>query len=134
MSMDGRQQSLTPITETKKNNMKRRDEILRGRYTIESNGMEFVFSDETPKACANKIVELYHSQTRVVLDYGDIATNKSWGETNHIKGRIGLSKGWYDLMYPILIHNSRSSGGTSILTNCILSIKESKGEKLIYKN
>jgi len=114
--------------------MKTKKEILKGRFVIESNGKQIVFDDKTPKKAAMKIVEIYSNKTRVVFDYGDIQTNRSWGETYDITGRIGLCRGYYNLHYPILLHNSTSLGGGTILTDCILSIRESRGKKLIYKN
>lgn len=114
--------------------MKTIEEILQGKFTVESEGKKYVFTNGTPIELANKIVQLHKSQTRIILDYGDIKSNKSWGEVYDITGRIGVSKGFYDLRWPILVYNSRSIGGGTILTDCIISIKESKGKRLIYKN
>ncbi len=114
--------------------MKSRNEILENKYIINSSRGEIVFNNDTPKKLANELVYLIENQTRIILDYGDIKTNKSWGEVYDITGKIGLSKGFYDLKYPILVHNERSIGGASILTNCIIKISTSKGKKLIYQN
>lgn len=110
--------------------MKTKAEILKGRYEIDG----FVFNEGTPKQLAHKILDLIRSHTRIVLDYGNINTNESWNEQYDITGYISFTKGSYDLKYPILVHNSRSSGGGLILTDCILSIKTSRGKNLIYKN
>lgn len=114
--------------------MKTKEEILSGKYTIESNGNEVVFNEDTPKELARLIVNLQSSRERIVLDYGDTETNKSWGESYDIVGRIGFSKGFYDLRWPILVYNARSLGGSSILTHRILSIRKSKGKQVIYQN
>lgn len=114
--------------------MKTKKEILQGKYTIISNGKEIVFNNDTPKATAKKIVELHNNDKRIVLDYGSLTTLKSWGETLDVTGKIGMSKGYYDLLYPIIVHNKNSMGGTSILPQCILSIRESKGKKLIFEH
>lgn len=71
-----------------------------------------------------------HDHTRILLDYGDAKTNTSWNETYDITGYIGKSTGIQPIL--ILLHNSRSTGGTSILTHCIISIKESKGKRVLY--
>lgn len=114
--------------------MRTKKEILEDKYTIDSNGKEIVFSNKTPLRTAKKIVELYNNKTRIVIDYGDVKTGKSWNEIYDITGTIGVCKGYYDLRYPILIHNIRSMGGGIILTDCILTIKESKGKKLLFKH
>lgn len=70
------------------------------------------------------------NRTRIVLDYGDVKTKVSWNEEFDIMGYIGRSNG--SIKVPLLIHNSRSLGGGCILTDCILSIKESKGKRVLY--
>lgn len=114
--------------------MKTENEILQDNFIVQSNGKKIVFIKGTPINCANKIVSLLIDRTRLILDYGNLETGESWNETFELTGRIGLSKGAYNLFYPLLVHNSRSLGGGIILTNCILSIKTSAGKKLIFKN
>jgi hypothetical protein len=70
------------------------------------------------------------NQIRVVLDYGNVETGESWGEVYDITGRIGRSTG--DIKIPLLIHNSRSTGGGAILDHCIIGIKTSKGKHPLY--
>lgn len=110
--------------------MKTKEEILQGKYTIG----DFVFYDGTPMNLAKKIIEIIKSDERIILDYGDIETGISWGERYDITGRIGYSKGYYGLKYPILVYSKKSLGGTDILTNRILSIKKSKGKNIIYEH
>jgi len=68
--------------------------------------------------------------TRIILDYGDTTTGKSWNEVYDITGRLGRSTG--NIKIPILLHNTRSIGGTAILDHCIIGIKESKGGRVLY--
>ena len=115
--------------------MKTETQILENNLVLTTRDFKrIVFNKLTPIKTAEKIVQLYESKTRIIFDYGDIKNNESWGESYDITGKIGMSKGAYDLRYPILVHNSRSLGGVPILTHCILSIKESKGKRLIFKN
>jgi len=115
--------------------MKTEAQILKDKLVLNSkNGNRIVFNNLTPIKTAKKIVELYDTKTRIIFDYGDIENNKSWGESYDISGKIGMTKGAYNLRYPILLHNSRSTGGGTILTHCVISIKESKGKKLILQN
>jgi len=69
---------------------------------------------------------------RLVLDYGDVLTGKSWNEVYDITGYIGRSTGTVKI--PILLYNSRSKGGGAILDQCIIKISESKGKKVLYQH
>ena len=85
--------------------------------------------------CDNLIIALERirlSKTRIVLDYGDIKTNISWGEKDDISGRIGRSNG--KIKIPILLHNSRSIGGGAIMCNRIIKIIDSKTKFVLYEN
>jgi len=70
------------------------------------------------------------NRTRIVIDYGNVETKESWNEVFDISGYVGRSTG--SIKIPLLVHNSRSYGGGSILTHCILSIKESKGKGVLF--
>jgi hypothetical protein len=72
------------------------------------------------------------NKIRLVLDYGDILTGKSWNEIYGINGYIGRSTG--TIKIPILIYNNRSIGGGAILDQCIIKISESKGKKVLYQH
>jgi glutaredoxin len=80
----------------------------------------------------DKVIEVLErckaNRTRIVIDYGNVETKESWNQVYDISGYIGRSNG--SIKVPLLIHNSRSIGGGSLLTNCILSIKESRGKKV----
>lgn len=83
----------------------------------------------------NEVIEVLErcrkNNTRIVLDYGDVKTGKSWNEVYGITGRIGRSTGTSKI--PILLYNSRSIGGTAILTQRIIGIKTSLGKIPLYK-
>jgi hypothetical protein len=69
--------------------------------------------------------------SRIIVDYGDIKTGKSWGETYDVSGYVGRSTG--SIKVPLLVHNSRSLGGGAMLDHCILTVKTSAGKQLLYK-
>lgn len=99
------------------------------KYTIIN---ETHYHSETPIQVIEVLEKCRLNNTRIVLDYGDRKTGKSWNEEYGIKGRIGRSTGTGNIKIPILIYNSRSIGGVGILTDCIIGIKESKGGKSLY--
>ena len=94
------------------------------------NGYFCVCADN-PTILNTLLLRLYLNKTRIVLDYGDVETGESWGEVYDVTGTIGRSTG--QLPIPILVYNKRSYGGGSILDHCIISIKESKGAKILYQ-
>ena len=79
------------------------------------------FDSVTPDKVVRLILSLMNSRKRIRLDYGDAETGKSWGEVYDIEGRIGRSTG--SIKIPLLVHNSRSIGGGSVLTGCIVKIE-----------
>lgn len=102
----------------------------------ESSGNEYKVCNgthyhiDTPSAVIWALEDARKHDTRLTLDYGDIKTGKSWGEQYDMHGKIGRSTG--EEKIPLLIHNSRSMGGGSILSHCIVSIKTSKGKHPLY--
>lgn len=87
-----------------------------------------------PANIPSKLVEVLENcrinKTRIVIDYGDTVTGVSWNEANDVTGYIGRTTG--ENKAPILVYNSRSLGGGCIMCGNILTIRESKGKKLIY--
>lgn len=89
------------------------------------------YKKNTPMDLIEVLERARENRTRIVVDYGDIKTGKSWGEENYIKGYVGRSTG--EIKIPLLVYNSRSIGGGGLLDNCILSVKTTKGNRTLYK-
>lgn len=71
---------------------------------------------------------IFNQKIRVF--YGDITTGRCWNDEFDTMGTIGRSSG--TIKIPLLIKNSRSSGGGGILDNCIVRITIDK--KNVYKH
>ena len=99
------------------------------REYIKVNGT--YYKKGTHKDVIDILEDCRATNTRIVLDYGDTETGRSWGEVYGITGTVGRSTG--TIKIPLLIHNVRSSGGGAILTDCIIGIKTSKGKRGLYK-
>ena len=89
------------------------------------------YHEDTPNELVLLLDRLRETQERIIIDYGNIKTGKSWEETLDITGRVGRSNG--SIKIPLLIHNKRSLGGGSLLDNCILNIKTSLGKRNLYQ-
>jgi len=89
------------------------------------------FHFETPERLCHVLNRARDNRTRIVVDYGDVKTGQSWNETCDVSGYIARSTG--TIKVPLLVHNSRSHGGTAMLDHCILTVKTSAGKHLLYK-
>jgi hypothetical protein len=110
---------------------------MKKQILITSEGKKYqlvndtAYSMDTPE----KVIEILEwsrdSETRLILDYGDTKTGKSWHETNDIIGHVGRSTG--SIKIPLLIQTARSMGGGGILDGCILRIRDAKTKNVLYK-
>ena len=102
---------------------------------IDTDEYKLVNGTSYDKRTDDKVIEvLEHCRTnniRIVLDYGDTKTGKSWNERYDVTGRVGRSCGSSKI--PILLYNKRSMGGGAILTYRIIGIKSSKGKVTLYR-
>lgn len=88
------------------------------------------FEEGTNEQVKRVLEDCFKSNTRIVVDYGDILTGNSWNECYNISGTVGRTAG--KIKIPILVYNSRSLGGGAISCASIVAIKTSKGKKLLY--
>lgn len=72
------------------------------------------------------------SKQRVRLVYGDTDTGKDWLQEYDVLGSIGKSTGSNQAL--LLISNSRSTGGGTILEDCILKMVDVKSKKVLYQH
>ena len=87
---------------------------------------------KTQNGVAALLNNLAMSKQRIRLVYGDIDTGKDWLQEYEVLGSIGKSNGSNQI--PLLISNSRSTGGGAILEDCILKIVDVKSKKVLYQH
>ena len=97
----------------------------------DSYDLPIAYYKHIPQKLVEALEYARKNNLRIKLDLGDTKTGKSWNEVYDVTGRIGLSRG-DKARFPILVHNTRSLGGTSILQDCILSIHLSANPKSNY--
>ena len=87
------------------------------------------YDPATPDWVINVIQAHYNDPIRLRFSYGDQDTGRDWEESYNIEGYVRLSSGKYPI--PILIHNTRSVAGPSILTHCVVRIQFARGKSII---
>lgn len=95
--------------------------------------MPIAYHYSTDSEVINALERARKNKTRVRIYLGNTATGECWNEEHDIFGYIGLSKG-REAYFPILVHNTNSFGGGSLLDHCIIKIKESNGGRVLYQN
>jgi len=119
------------------------DNNSNNNQVIDSNGIKYkIINDtayhvETPEQVINiledaRLNRFSGSSSRLRLYFGDNVTGKDWEEIYDVSGYIGRSTG--TIKVPLLINNSRSTGGGALLDHCIVKIETSKGKELLYKH
>lgn len=90
------------------------------------------FYEGTANGVMENIIRLTTAQkrARIRVFYGDSKTGIDWCESYDTMGYIGITNGTKKI--PILVKNTSSSGGTAILTDCIVRITLDKQD--IYRH
>ena len=99
----------------------------------DGNNLPIAYKIKTPDILVQVLERIRINKIRVKLNIGNTETGISWNEENDITGTIGLSKGT-KARFPILIYNSRSYGGITILDDCILKITNTATGAILYKS
>ena len=92
----------------------------------------FAFNEKTCDKVKTVLTECYNKQCRIRIWYGDNNTGMSWMDEYDVIGTIGRSTGQQKI--PLLIKNSRSSGGGGILCHCIIRIDVISSKRTVYEH
>jgi hypothetical protein len=98
----------------------------------DGENLPIAYHSETSKQLIQVLEYARKNKTRIKVYLGDPKTGKNWNEENDTMGYIGLIRGT-NARFPILVNNARSFGGGSIMDNCIVKIRESKGKRVLYQ-
>ena len=91
------------------------------------------YDSRTPDTVVNILENVRHSKQRIRLHYGNVQTGQDWHDEHDVRGTIGRSTG--SVKIPLLIANSRSMGGPSVLDHCIVGIRTTgKNGKWLYRH
>lgn len=103
--------------------------------------METHFNPRTPPEVVRILEECRISRNerrpgrRIRVRYGHTRGPKvglDWLEEYDVEGTIGRSTG--RIKVPLMIHNSRSTGGQAIMDDCIVRIIDTKTHKVLYSH
>ena len=87
------------------------------------------FEPGTPPRVREILEEARKGRRRLVIHLGDRETGKAWGDRPD-RGTVGRSMG--PIQVPLLIANSRSTGGCAILTSSIVRIQDAGSKRDLY--
>ena len=85
---------------------------------------------ETPEKVVNVLEKARLARTRIRIFFGDTETGRDWLEEFETVGYIGRSCG--EIKVPLLLNNSRSTGGCAVLDHCIVKIMV--GREVLYRH
>ena len=74
--------------------------------------MSTIYHEQTPQSLRDLLERIRLNGWRVHFYWGDTETGQDWGDMYDVTGKLGRSTGPKKI--PILLHNSRSLGGTHI--------------------
>jgi hypothetical protein len=90
------------------------------------------YHNETPDEVIRVLESARQNRTRLHISLGDTASGRDWLEEFESHGYVGRSMG--PVKVPLLVANTRSLGGGSILAHCIVRIRESAGGRVLYQH
>lgn len=90
------------------------------------------YHNETPDEVIRVLESARQNRTRLHISLGDTASGRDWLEEFESHGYVGRSMGLVKV--PLLVANTRSLGGGSILAHCIVRIRESAGGRVLYQH
>ena len=99
--------------------------FLKGEDRLEAYG-------QVDGALAAVLNQCLVTGRRVRLWYGDRKTGGSWNEEFDVLGRVGRSGGGR-VREPILLSNSRSSGGPAVLVGSLVRVDDVAAKKTLWQ-
>ena len=90
------------------------------------------FDERTPDEVIRVLESARQNRTRLHISLGDTASGRDWLEEFETHGYVGRSMG--PVKVPLLVANTRSLGGGSILAHCIVRIRTSAGGRVLWQH
>jgi hypothetical protein len=90
------------------------------------------FDERTPDEVIRVLESARQNRTRLHISLGDTASGWDWLEEFETHGYVGRSMG--PVKVPLIVANTRSLGGGSILAHCIVRIRTSAGGRVLYQH
>ena len=88
----------------------------------DSGDLPIAYHKGTKQEIVNILERARENRDRIKIFLGDTKTGRNWNEEHDTTGYIGLSRG-HKARFPILVNNTRSMGGSSLMDHCIVKIK-----------
>jgi hypothetical protein len=105
---------------------------LLGQFSGHPGSRLTWFNPETPEAVRVVLERARLQHSRLRLFFGDTNTGRDWLNEYGVVGTIGRSMGITKI--PLLISNSRSSGGLAVLDSSIVRIIDCVSRRELYRH
>lgn len=89
------------------------------------------FDPNTPPEVQRVLESVRSSGVRIRVFYGH-EDGRDWHEENDVQGYVSRTMG--PIKAPLLVNNARSSGGSCLLTACIVKIIDTKSKRVLYQH
>lgn len=90
------------------------------------------YRDGTPQGVIDALERARLTDLRVRVFFGDPETKTYLPEEHDTIGYVGRSMG--PLKVPLLVHNSRSTGGCGVWTENVVRVVETRTKRVLYNN
>lgn len=108
--------------------MGKTEDLNKSYYIIDGT----CYDKRAPIQVCKALDRMLKNRARIRVFYGDPKTGNAWAEENNTIGYVGRTTG--SVKTPLLLHDSRSSGGSIILVSSIVAITRSDGGSFVYKH
>lgn len=112
--------------------MEEMHKVLLTLFARSEASKQTFYSYDVPQAVRRVLDSAMAWNTRVRIWIGDTETGRSFNDEYDVIGTVARSTGVHRV--PLLIPNSRSSGGPAILTSCIIRIDDVSARRTLYQH
>jgi len=102
------------------------------KLMVGANRQETLYDPRTPEPVCRILDSYLRSRARLRLFLGDEETGRDWLEENDVIGTIGRSMG--PIRIPLLIANSRNSGGGALLSRCVVRLIDVASKRELWRH
>ena len=106
---------------------------IRYKLVHYRHDLPVAYHEQTDEFVIRVLEKVRLTGDRIIIKLGNTETGEGWNEEFEVQGYIGLSRG-NEARFPILLYSRTSVSGGTILDHCILKIKSTRTNAVMYTN